>query len=242
MPAFSRAIAQATALIHKARSHGPCYVGFSGGKDSLALFHLAHSLYPDIEGYHFDSGANAPEGYATIKAMRAMGYPIHDIYPQHSIIEMFQLVGMYGYDGPNKLPGEWHWKAHDFWDILIAEPARRVAAMGYPVTLLGLRKGESWRRRIILGRWGAGHQRKDGQYVYSPLANWHTQDVFAYCLLHKLPLSTIYLDPSVSSYERERRRTACILGDPALDDISCRLQYEHPDLYRKITEMFPALA
>lgn len=241
LPAFKRAVARSAEIIKEARQRGPCYVAFSGGKDSLALLHLARSLFDDIEGYHFDSGADAPEAYETINAVRQAGYPVHDIKPERTIIEMFKIVGMYGYTGPDKKPGDWHWKASDFWETLIAEPARRVRSLGYPVALLGLRKGESWRRRMIISRWGEIYQRKDGAWTCSPLAHWHTQDVFAYCVLHDLPLSRLYLDPRITSAERELRRTACVLGDPSLDDISCRLQYDHPALYREIVGMFPDL-
>ena len=39
------------------------YLAFSGGKDSMVVLHLAHTVDPDVPVVFFDSGLESPETY-----------------------------------------------------------------------------------------------------------------------------------------------------------------------------------
>lgn len=243
LPVYRRRLARAEALIHQACAIGPCSIGFSGGKDSLALLHLAQRIAPDIPGFFIDSGCETPDTLATVAAMAARGHRIERVYPVRSIVDMYKVCGLAGYDGPDKLPGEWHWQRADWKRMLIDEPAERIRAMGYPVALLGLRKEESRGRLISLRKYGAIHQRRDGAWIASPLADWEGADVLAYCLTEGLPLSAIYLDPNDTAAEREHRRTGTALGSTyATYGRFQDLRRRYPALWAELIADFPRLA
>ena len=47
--------------------NGQVYIGFSGGKDSTVLLHIAREVYPDIEAVFVDTGLEYPEIRAFVK-------------------------------------------------------------------------------------------------------------------------------------------------------------------------------
>lgn len=242
LPVYRARVDRARMLIYEAVAKGECYVGFSGGKDSLALLHLVQSVDQGIPGFFIDSGAETPDTLDTVQSMESRGHLVERIYPLRSIIEMFKLVGLLGYDGPDRLPGEWHWKRNKWKQVLIDEPAARIRSLGYEVALLGLRKDENKGRGISLRKYGPVHRRKDGVWIACPLADWTGADVLAYCMAHDLPLSKIYLDPGDSAAEREHRRTGTALGSTytsygRLQDLRRR----YPKMWAELVADFPRI-
>jgi phosphoadenosine phosphosulfate reductase len=239
---YRKRMDEARGLIIQAASIAKPHVAFSGGKDSLALFHLASSVIPGIAGAFIDSGAESPDTHSVIAEMRGRGYPIETVYPKLSVIDMFKMVGELGYDGPDKLPGEWHWTVAKYQDVLINEPSRRYCAEhDSPVVLLGLRKQENRARRMALNKFGPIHQLQDGVWHVNPLYRWDAEDVFAYCLANDLPLSDLYLDPDIDSTERHRRRTGNTLCERGLEDFS-RYKRTHPAFWQELLRTFPHLS
>lgn len=240
LPVHRQRVAAARAIVRTAATLGPCAVMFSGGKDSLALLHLAREVLPGVPAFFIDSGAETAWTHETVAAMRQRGYRIETVYPQLSIVEMAQLVGWMGYDGPERLPGEWHWRPEDWKCVLVHEPAERIVAMGYPVHLLGLRAQESRGRLMNRRARGAIYPRRDGEIIATPLADWRHEDVFAYVFTHDLPLSREYLDPMDTAEERGRRRTGTALGTTTV--MAGRwheLRTRHPELWQRLVAMFP---
>ena len=236
-----RKIANAKAVVHDALAIGRTAVSFSGGKDSLALLHLARDVSPDIAGFFFDCGAEYPETYECVAACEAL-YGVQRIYPALSTEEMLKMVGELGYSGPSKMHGEWHWTQSQWRDVLLLEPARRVLDMGFAVQLLGLRKEESRGRRKNLMRRGRLYQRADGAWIGNPLANWTGQDVISYCLCHRLPLSSRYTDPALSDSERANTRTANLFCETAEATGEWqRLRRENPEFWSRWCAIFPAM-
>lgn len=233
---YARRVSEAGSIIREGLAIGPAYVGFSGGKDSMALLHLAAAIKPDIPAYFIDSGAETPDTLDAIAAMRARGHLVRTIHPERTIIELCRAAGFWGAkpDGPITLL-----KPADFKRALIEEPAARIRHAGYPVALLGLRMEESLGRQS-LSRHGPIHQYRHGGWRACPLRRWSGSDVIAYCQAHELPLSAVYLD--ADDRERERRRTGTALGTQYQTyGRFQRLRRRHPALWQELIRTFPRL-
>jgi 3'-phosphoadenosine 5'-phosphosulfate sulfotransferase (PAPS reductase)/FAD synthetase len=241
LPAYQRRVAEAWRLTAEAAELGSVAVMVSGGKDSLIMAHIARAVLGDFfRGFFIDSGAEHPEALKTIETMRAGGYSIETINPERTVIDMLKLIGALGYDGPDKLEGDWHWAAGDYKRILISEPAAAIRDMGYPVALVGLRADESRGRAMSMRKYGPIRERRDGAIIACPLAWWTGEDIFAYALTHDLPLSEIYTRESDEAFER--RRTGTMLGGSGgRQGRWARLKRDWPDVWLRLTETFPEL-
>jgi phosphoadenosine phosphosulfate reductase len=240
-PAFLRRVTQARQFVRDAAALGRPALMVSGGKDSLVLGDIAHRVLGAIDGFFIDSGAEHPAALATIGRLRERGWRIETVNPERTIVEMMKLVGGLGYDGPDRLPGQWHWAAGDYKRILISEPAAAIRARGYPVALLGLRADESRGRAMSMRRHGPIRERRDGAVIACPLAWWTGADVMAYALSHDLPLNDIYLIDGVTS--PERRRTGTLLGDSSTRyGRWSELKRDWPDVWMRLIETFPEMA
>jgi 3'-phosphoadenosine 5'-phosphosulfate sulfotransferase (PAPS reductase)/FAD synthetase len=245
---YQRHVDQAVAIVRACLADGPVGVCFSGGKDSLVLLHLAHQVDGRISGYFFDSGCETSWTHATVQAMRDRGVPVTTLHPQHTIIEMIQMVGGLGYDGPQKLDGQWHWGAQDFKRVLMDGPdwqaRERVAAawLGPVTMLIGLRGEESRARRVHLATRTPRYTRTDGRRFGCPLAWWTGRDVLAYAQAHDLPLSREYRQAGEDVDTRARRRTGTALGTSGVGyGRWARVREEHPALWQGLVALFPAM-
>lgn len=243
LPVYRRRVAAARQIVADALTQ--CqrpYIAFSGGKDSMAMLHLARTVAPDLDCVYFDCGCETPGTRAAIAAMRARGHDVTTLQTEHSIVEMCQMVGALGYDGPNKLDGQWHWKHSDWREVLVEEPIRRMMGMGYDAALVGLRREENRYRSIILNKYGSIHRRQDGLLKVYPLARWEGADVLAYLFEHELPLSDIYLDPDDTEDERQRRRTGTPLElTDAENGKFGVIKRRYPQFWLELTREFPHL-
>lgn len=251
LPVYQRHVSQARDLVRRCVEASPVGVCFSGGKDSLVLLHLAHDVDGRIGGYFFDSGCETAWTHATVRGMQIRGVPVTTIDPEHTIIEMIQMVGGLGYTGPRKLDGDWHWASGAFKRVLLDEPderarglvAREWQADPAAVTMLiGLRAEESRARRRLLAQRGPVYERIDGRRFGCPLAWWSGRDVLAYAQAHDLPLSREYRHSGEDVDTRARRRTGTALGMSGVGyGRWARLREDHPALWQDLTAMFPAM-
>lgn len=240
LPVYSRRVERARSVVAEALAVGPTAIMVSGGKDSVALLHLARQINPEIPAFFVNDGAQLPWTLEVIDRLRQMGHAIMTLDTVISLPDMYRKVGMLGYDGPDRLDGEWHWTTDDFRRVLIDEPSERVRDMGYPVHLLGLRADESWARMVNRRAHGVIYGRKNGVTIACPLADWSGEDVFAFIVSHDLPLSPIYLQPD--DPERERRRTAAVLIDEAARMGEWRRIRELlPDYWAELASEFPSI-
>jgi phosphoadenosine phosphosulfate reductase len=232
-----RALDSARALVREALSLGPAYVAVSGGKDSVALLGIVREIAPDLPAWHIDSGMETPETLAVL----AQVCGLRTASPALDIATMAEMVGAWGYTGPKKLPGQWHWSDSDWKRILIDEPSAALCAEhGYRVVLTGCRADESRARGKRVARWGAIKERKDGIVHAWPLAYWTGLDSLAYCHQQGLPISGIYL--GAGAEPADRRRTGTILGGTyARHGRYADLKMRHPLLWHQLVDRFPAL-
>lgn len=70
-------------------NNGRVYVGFSGGKDSTVLLHIARSIYPDIPAVFCDTGLEYPEIKEFVKQ--------HDNITIRPKMTFKQVIDKYGY-------------------------------------------------------------------------------------------------------------------------------------------------
>lgn len=238
MPAHRRAVEGARNLIREALDQGLAYLSVSGGKDSIALWGLAREVASDLPAWHIDSGMESPETMAVLGQLPGLRIA----HPALDIAEMAEKVGAWGYTGPNRLPGEWHWSDADWKRILIEDPSAALCREhGYTVVLTGCRADESSGRGKRVGRWGAIHGRRDGIVHAWPLAHWTGLDSLAYCHTHGLPISDIYRGPGADP--PDQRRTGTILGGTyARHGRYADLRRRHPVLWHQLCDRFPRLA
>lgn len=233
-------VERAKRQVDHALSKGSAYVLVSGGKDSVALLGLVRELAPETPAWYIDIGLETPDTEAVL-AQLEREHGLQRISPRLSVDAMAEQVGGWGYEGPNKLPGEWHWRTQDWREILIDEPNRRLCAEhGYQTFFTGLRADESHGRRMRRRMYGYLHQRKDGIYHACPLLDWSGMDSLAYAAAQGLPISKLYTRPGPKRPEDRRTATVmCLVGLESEGMIE--LRRNHPEFYAQVVERFPML-
>lgn len=238
-----RRIDDARRIIKRALRLGSLWVSVSGGKDSVALLHLARDVHPDVPAWHIDSGAESPDALRTLDRLRALGHRIETCHPQTSIVEMARLVGAMGYTGPAALPGRWHWSPGDWKRMLITEPAQRISAQGNHVGHMdGVRADESRGRAMVHARHGPIHRCADGMYTIRPIASWTGLDSLAYAASHDLPIGDVYMDREDPTPPELRRTGTMLGGTQSTRGRFGDLKRRHPDAWRELVREFPRLA
>lgn len=237
--AYQRRVDEARRIVERALEIGRSYLAISGGKDSVALLGIARSVDPSIDAWFIDSGAETPDTMSVIERL-ATEFGVRIKPASIDIVTMLKMVGAMGYDGPEKLDGEWHWSAAAFKQSLIEEPAQALAEeFCYRVAITGVRADESRGRAIMARKYGPLHQTKSGMWSCMPLINWRGIDSLAYCAAHDLPISHLYIDPDHSE-RPERRRTGCMLGTTYRSHGRwAELRAKYPEAWRRLEAIFP---
>ncbi len=200
------------------------YVGFSGGKDSLACLALVLEQKPDITVNWSDDELEHDE---TVK------------YNQRMAREWgFNLLVTLG------------WATHAGWFLPWRErpyfreplPGAVYAGemlqtfmpkRGYDGVFLGLRKAEAGYRRQYLDAKGRLHRCVDGAWRCNPLAGWTTDEVWALIAGLNLPYNPVYDVLARIGVTREEQRVGPLPLSPAW-----HLQHGWPDLFRRLVERY----
>lgn len=199
---------------------GAVYIACSGGKDSIALTHIAHKLYPDIPTVFCDTGLEYPDVRESAiskhnsirlkpdmkfgKVIEKYGYPIiskdvadkvEQINTSTSYIRNLRLTN---YINGAALPIKYHY--------LIEAPFK---VSGKCCTIMKKRPFAKYElstgRKPIIGVMGADSlKRKKSWHTYGcnafelkkpqsrPIMSWHTSDVWKYIAQENLKYPGIY--------------------------------------------------
>lgn len=187
----------------------PWVVGFSGGKDSTAVLQLVWAALKGIEPSKLtkpvyvlssDTGVENPlikelieESILRINDAAAVeGLPIHAVCVQPEPEDGFwvNLIGR-GYPAPTT---RFRWCT----ERLKIDPVSRfvrakVAEFGEVIMVLGVRKEESATRAQLMsahevqGHALRRHSTQTGAYVYAPIQDWSSDDVWAFLLQVQSP-------------------------------------------------------
>jgi 3'-phosphoadenosine 5'-phosphosulfate sulfotransferase (PAPS reductase)/FAD synthetase len=170
----TRALHKARAIIERAlESAQKPYIAYSGGKDSTVMAHLVLQYAPDTMVLHWDYGrAFVPEPIQReiLRNARVIGV-------RNLRIETSPLYAKLGRRAQNVLGKH-----------MIGKLLPQLAAEGYDLAFVGLRKQESPKRARRLR---ANKPLSTIPECY-PLADWDWRDVWAYIVAHKLPYLSLY--------------------------------------------------
>lgn len=89
-------------------------------------------------------------------------------------------------------------------DSLADKRKDRYKTEGYDSYFIGLRKGESFARRVTLKKHGKFFKNKAGMIRISPIADWTEQDIAAYMFSNNLPVLSTYLKQGINSRTTSR--------------------------------------
>jgi phosphoadenosine phosphosulfate reductase len=216
--------------------HSKPYVAYSTGKDSLVMLDLCKKINPSIDIMFHDSRIELPESYELIeKAEKYYNKKINIVGTPKDILEIYKdkkaFFGM----------GD-----HDYaWTPCMLKPIMEWSKKTKKdVAFIGLRKQESAKRRMMLGRHGNYFYAKTrGIHQCFPLAAWTVNDVFAYIFSNELDhlLHPAYYKDQFRKAERIRVSWYC---DPTAgaNGYFVWLKYYYPELFRKLCAKFPEVA
>lgn len=183
-----RALSEIEEAVAEARQP---YVAVSGGKDSTVLLHLSRQVAPTIPAIWSDDELEHEDTVTFLRTIRPLVVRGHDTH-----------AGWFT-----------TWTDEPFWREpvpgSIAIPGTCTAwssTAGYDLVLLGLRRQESARRRMLMTMHGRRFRALDGQWRCSPLAHWTTDDVWAYIGSRDLAYNPVYDRLTRIGVPREQQR------------------------------------
>jgi 3'-phosphoadenosine 5'-phosphosulfate sulfotransferase (PAPS reductase)/FAD synthetase len=178
-------------IIEEAMTHGPVAirVGFSGGRDSLAVTHWMMNNVEGCEAFHCNTGIGIEATREFVRdTCRTMGWKLHEIRAKEDCGQDYdEIVRQHGFPGPD---------GHSTMYARLKErPIRRLvkeAQMGVRgarvMLATGIRHDESVRRMRYAGK---EVSRTGSQLWVSPLYWWSASKRDAYIKQHNLPINPI---------------------------------------------------
>lgn len=226
---YARRVERALGLIRRAleSGHGDWSVGFSGGKDSTVVLHLARSLAPELPVCWMDDGWDYPETIQYITETEAR-LGIHVLRITSPVMSPFWRRIPYPGDDPTY--------AHPS-DMEFDEWSRRYQS------LIGLRSEESGARKALL-KYNAPiyYSEAWGHWACCPLADWTWEDVWAYIVANDIPYNPVYDKLGELGVPWEHRRvgplTAWMVWQYGTLAV---LRAGWPDLYHRFAAALPMI-
>lgn len=182
---YSRAVDDARRVVEMAlaRFGEPAAVGVSGGKDSVAMCHIVAQHCRPLVIWN-DSGLELPESEGVVRELADM-----------LGLEVAVARGVDALERKLEIGAAAARRQADRTDELcIVEPVRRVICeRGIALEFVGLRSGESRRRKMVIAMHGPMYDSKRwGCGIAWPMRRWSAADVFAYLDEHSLPIHPAY--------------------------------------------------
>ena len=211
------------------------YLSVSGGKDSVAMLHLAQGVARERGGrllpvlWH-DSGVEMPHVDEVFRRLRAAGLvdELHVVRPEEDALKLKRRQTL----------GELSAAAKD--ERLLFRPIRRYVAGRFDGVALGLRTGEASPRARSRAAHGLVYRTVDGLLRCTPLGDWSWRDVYAYIALHRLPLHPVYSAPLHHLEHRGRIRLSwwCSTDHHRHGELTW-LKLVYPELYARLVAAIP---
>jgi 3'-phosphoadenosine 5'-phosphosulfate sulfotransferase (PAPS reductase)/FAD synthetase len=156
--------------LRKMKKEGEIWsISFSGGKDSLVLFHLARQCIFPFYVWHFDWGRNLmPQCYED---------QLKNTLQLYNIPIAYQIYDLNTLTDPTD-------ESYFYQSI-----KNHITNHKINVCCIGLRKEESCRRKFRLQH---GLERSYGALNIFPLKNWTWKDIWAYICLYQIPYPKSY--------------------------------------------------
>lgn len=215
-------------------AHGPVAirVGFSGGRDSLAVTHWMMNNVPGCEPFHCNTGIGIERTRQFVRDTCAtMGWPLHEIRAKEDCGQDYdELVRKLGFPGPD---------GHSMMYARLKErPIRELVRRaqtkrGDRVMLAtGIRHDESVRRMRYAGR---EVNRAGSQLWVNPIYWWSGTERDAYIKAHNLPINPISAMLGMSgeclcgAYAHRGEKSLVKLVDRETHDRICALEQSVSD-------------
>lgn len=163
-------------------------VGFSGGRDSLAITHWMMTNVPGCEVFHCNTGIGIERTRQFVRdTCKVMGWPLHEIRAKEDCgMDYDAIVEKHGFPGPD---------SHSMmYSCLKERPIRKLVQRaqtkrGDRVMLAtGIRHDESARRMRYAG---SEVNRVGSQLWVSPIYWWSPTERDAYIKAHNLPINPV---------------------------------------------------
>jgi len=207
-------------------------VGWSGGRCSTAVLHMALQQKPDIKVIFNDTGVEFPETYRFVEKLKEeWSLNLIVAKPKRTFWECVELYGFPQFRGKYMERKQLSKEGKPMCCQWLKEEPLKRAMLQHRIyaTITGIRVCES-RVRMFMGM----HQ---GQYYYTkkyrmwrfhPIAFWDTETLLSYIEEHGIPQNEIY--------SMDHSRCGCW---PCTGYIGWResLRRSHPKMYQKLMKM-----
>ena len=183
------------------------YVSCSFGKDSSVMLHLVLQQKPDIwVKFLTKKETGLIDDYNAVIEWWLTNYHIN--------LEVIQYKGWL--EGGKK-----------------KGIAANVKDSGFDSFFVGIRKDESFGRRVSLKKYSMFHKLKSGKIRIAPMADWKTDDIAAYMLAYGLPV--------LRAYQKEgfEARTTSNIPSKYPHESILRLKNQDIAAYNKLMRIFP---
>lgn len=212
------------------------FVGFSGGRDSLAVTHWMMNRVPGCQVFHINTGIGIERTREFVReTCRAYGWPLHEVRAKEDCGQDYdELVREFGFPGPDghqlmyaRLKERAIRKIVRDVKATIANRKKRLSARVMFAT--GLRFDESVRRMRYAGR---EVNLEGAQLWVNPIYWWSASARDAYIAEHKLPINPVSAMLGMSgeclcgAYAYRGEKALVRLVDPATAERLDRLEHE----------------
>lgn len=238
---FARRVDSARSVIDEASRIAPASIGWSAGKDSTVLVHLAcveMGLRDALEVHSVKDDLDFPGEREYVERLGAQwGLRLTVVEPPGSLVEWVRRNA-----SSIRAADDMHSRSSalsaEFFYPVIEAATRRCACV-----LLGLRAEESRGRNASRASHGLIYRVSSGQWRATPLGDWSGMDVLAYAVSRGVELLPVYR--CVSLMHRDEpwriRKSWWLPGASAARGQAAWLRRYYPSLYARASEWIPSL-